>query len=101
MEKEEEKQFLKAITTVSREEPDQSDPKKTPSIWEVSFMPWQEIEEKAGDIDVVKAASDKPDKIVQRAIGIVFHKMPIKDWENEGTLNLIRAVVEQIEGTKQ
>ncbi len=81
---------------------DQTEVKPQVSFWSLPFLEWEKVVGRAKDIDVVDLIADKVDdlndydKIVQRAIGIVFLQEEQEDWEDEQVLKKIASVVEQL-----
>ena len=77
--------------------PDPNDPKKMPSIWEVSFLPWEEVLQKAEGVRIVQAArEEEEDSLIKRAIGIVFYVMPQEEWEGQQAMQVVTDVVGQL-----
>ena len=97
LEKEEQESFKALFKSPPGAKPDPSDPRAMASIWEVSFLPWEEVLERAGDIDLVKALEDGGDDLTKRAIGIVFYTMQEENWSGDQALRLVSSIVKQLE----
>ena len=95
VEKEMDADFLQSMQHSG--EPDQTEVKKMPSAWEVDFIPWQDLVEQAGEIEVVQALVEEGDEIARRAIGIVFYSLDKDKWGEDQTLGFIVSVRERLE----
>lgn len=99
LEKEEQEEFIESMQPKGPKSTKEVE--KMPTAWEVSFLPWEEVLDRAGGNSIVEAIKDTEDEILQRAIGIVFCSLDPKEWDAEQTPRMIEAVAEQLEGAKR
>ena len=99
MQEQEEKDFREAMKGDPDGVPDPNDPAVMPTAWEVSFLPWEEVLERAGGLDIVKVAEKDGGEILKRAIGIVLHSLDEETWDGDQALKIVESVVEQLEAS--
>ncbi len=66
-------------------------PRSSLTLWDTPFMEWETCVEKAPENQIVETMSTAdPDKVMCRAIGIVFFNLAEEKWEDDIAVNLIR-----------
>ncbi len=76
--------------------------KSTKTLWDVPFMDYDTLVEKAGDNPIVQAlTSEQPEEALIRAVGIVFFNLAEEKWEDDVAINFIRDTHEKLLKSKR